>query len=87
MPTCLVRVALAGLARLPSGSRLRERVFKRAFVRGLEGLGRDDDQFALLFYEPTVDTQMVGEVARISAWLSTTTATRCDRARVCAVVG
>ena len=62
MPSSLVRAAMRLYTRLPPGSVLRRRIFKRAFARGLEGSARGDHAFALLFYERDVDLRVRGEI-------------------------
>jgi hypothetical protein len=64
MPSFVVRLLLTGLARLPPGSHLRRRVFKRNVARGFDATARDDYEFALLLYEPDVELRLFGEVGR-----------------------
>jgi hypothetical protein len=64
MPTFLLRVMYAGLARLPLGSDLRRRILKRSFRRAFEAFAHDEDEFALLFYESDVELRMRADPPR-----------------------
>jgi hypothetical protein len=64
LPPALVRAGARIYVRLPPGSSLRRRIFKRAFRLGLAGSARGDHAFALLFYERDVDLRVLGAVAR-----------------------
>jgi ketosteroid isomerase-like protein len=64
LPPAVVHAALARLMRLPPGSALRRRVLKRAVARGFAGPSRGDYELLLLFYEPDVEIDVIGEWAR-----------------------
>jgi ketosteroid isomerase-like protein len=63
LPPPVFRAALTRAARLPTGSRLRQRLLKRAATRGFAASNRGDYEVALLLYEPDVTIEPVGEVA------------------------
>jgi ketosteroid isomerase-like protein len=64
MPAPVLHVALAAVLRLPAGSHLRRRIVKRSTIRSLEASGRGVFDFGLLFYEPDVEVQVLGDVAQ-----------------------
>jgi SnoaL-like protein len=68
MPTALLRMLQRGFARLPPGSQLRWRGFKRLMTLGWAAASREDYEVALLGYEPDVEIQIAAETARTLGW-------------------
>jgi hypothetical protein len=63
-PTWLMRLILAGVARLPPASQVRRRLLKRGFARATEDPPGDEFRAAaLLVYEPDVEVRVIGDVA------------------------
>jgi hypothetical protein len=61
MPTALLRVLQRRFARLPPGSQLRRRGFKRLMTLGWAAGSREDYEVSLLFYEPDVNIQVTDD--------------------------